>query len=271
MDLNLFFDKIKFPDYAREIVVNELKRNDYSKYNQYIENLTGQNAEKTYNELVEVFNDDDFFEILIIELLASLKIYEKYKQLGISDEIYFSTMGYYARYVKKSQKNSSKLRFNRAFWVWRHTSMQIFRVGQFEYEFTTYEDQNVISLHIPPDVVLTDDAMNDSFIKARQFVEKYYPNRNNDKIITETWLISPKLQQFLKPESNIRRFMSRFNVIKTVDHEYALRFLFDDELTFDFSKIDPKTLPEKTSLQRAVKNYYLEGGRIGAGYGILIE
>lgn len=271
MDINLFFEKTNFPTLAKEKIIQYLSNNDLYKFSKTIDKLTTKNAELAYNELVEQVGIENNFLILVIEILASLKVYDKYLKLGISDEIYFSTMQIFSRYVSESIEKNGVIGFDRAFWAWRHTSMQIFRLGTFEYEYTEYEGDSVISLHIPPDAILKDEEMTFSFNFAREFTSKYFPERKNDKIITETWLISPKLKELLGENSKILSFMDRFKVTKTVPHEGALKFLFGIKNTFDLSKVDINELPENTSLQRAVKNLYLKGERIGSGYGILIE
>ena len=158
MDLITFFDKTCFPIYAREVFENLINSPELSRYSGYVDKLADFNlAESAYNDLIELLgNDPDNLKITALELKACLIAYDKYKQLNISDEIYFSTMQFFPKFVDYYYKKNGKIGFNRAFWAWRQTSLRLFRLGTFEYEYTEYDGRNVISLHIPKDAVLKD-------------------------------------------------------------------------------------------------------------------
>ncbi len=71
--------------------------------------------------------------------------------------------------------------------------------------------------------------------------------------------MEPKLLLFLKPDSNIARFQSLFDIVETFDDDSYRLWIFK---TLDS---DPRHYPEQTSLQKALKQYLLEGHNIGAG------
>ena len=56
--------------------------------------------------------------------------------------------------------------FDRGWWAYRQTSMQIFRLGVLEYEFDRLEGESVIALHIPSDARLTAEAVDRSLEQA---------------------------------------------------------------------------------------------------------
>ena len=80
----------------------------------------------------------------------------------------------------------------------------------------------------------------------------------------ESWLLSPKLQKLLKPDSNILKFQNRFQIEKII---YPFRQA--EERVFGRVREDKEQYPESTSLQRAVKAMVLTGEDVGIGYGVI--
>ena len=92
----------------------------------------------------------------------------------------------------------------------------------------------------------------------REFCGKYFPEYENAKMICESWMILPALFELLDEKSNVLSFNKRFE-IESADYENkgVLDWFFPG-----YKKIS-KELPEKTSLQRKMKAYLLEGKRVG--------
>lgn len=68
----------------------------------------------------------------------------------------------------------------------------------------------------------------------------------------------------LPPNSNIRRFMSEYEIVESgmyADNAQAWR-LFDTEET------DPDKLPADSSLRRTYIQYFKSGGVMGWGFGV---
>ena len=77
--------------------------------------------------------------------------------------------------------------------------------------------------------------------------------------------MSQDLPEILKPESNILGFQSDFTPVPFRGGDASV-FSF----AFTTSGVTPEkipTLPENTSLQRAIKKRYLDGGHIREGAG----
>lgn len=115
---------------------------------------------------------------------------------------------------------------------------------------------NVISIHIPSETDFTPQSVDKSLDEARRFFKKYFPEYEYRAFMCASWLMSPALCDILKPGSNIVSFNKRFMKFTNLSQgEGAISFVFlQNPKTADIS-----ALPENTSLERAIKNYYMSG------------
>ena len=81
-------------------------------------------------------------------------------------------------------------------WLSLALRMKIFRLGRLQFE--PDEDRHVLHVHIPEGEPLDDAACGESFAIAEEFFGPEYTIFD-----CESWLLSPKLQKLLKPDSNI--------------------------------------------------------------------
>ena len=101
---------------------------------------------------------------------------------------------------------------------------------------------------------------------AKELFEKCFPDYPFKAFHCRTWLLAPQLRSILKPESNILSFQNRFiRVPYRSNGTECISFLYS---TLADIPEDWNDLPENTSLQRAVKAIYLDGGCIHEGEGI---
>lgn len=116
-----------------------------------------------------------------------------------------------------------------------------------------------VNLHIPSGVPFTPEALDETDQKIREFLATYYPEYKYRAFFCGSWLLDPQLADLLGESSNIVRFGKRFTPVCTKSDGYGVfRFAFlmpDKNFRFE-------DLSEKTSLQRAVKRYYLDGKAI---------
>ena len=206
---------------------------------------------------------------------------ERFRSWGIDEEIIHHTLSVLQRFTVEYKKEFGVFGFDRGFWAWRQASGRIFRLGALEYEYLTLTIRAsgftgipaatpVLTIHIPSGTDLSREALDDSYQQARAFYAAHpevclADGQPPQHIICNSWLLSPTLYQLLKPESGIRRFVDDFKICSSeAESKGCYHFLFmakDDA--------DPATLPENTSLQRAVKAHLVAGGGIGSGFGLL--
>ncbi len=140
------------------------------------------------------------------------------------------------------------------------------RLDKKEWKLIFSPTDNVLGIHIPPGGGFDKETMDKSFDRAKELFRKCYPDHPFKAFHCRTWLLAPQLQNILKPDSNILAFQNRFI-------RYPYRSNGKECMSFLFNLLtnDPENLndlPENTSLQRAVKAIYLNGGCIHEGEGI---
>lgn len=129
------------------------------------------------------------------------------------------------------------------------------------------EGDPVLRLHIPPDGKMTPEMIDESLVQAKVFAQSYFPEYAYKAFACTSWLIDPQLCKLLDSESNIVKFTKRF-------HPFTRKSQAEGVFNFIFHKPDMNfaiaELPENTSLEKALKEYYLSGGAIYELEGIII-
>ena len=134
------------------------------------------------------------------------------------------------------------------------------RLYKNEWEIALSQDDPTISVHIPAGVSFTEENLTAAYNDVLKIIEKSFPDFKPKAFICLSWLISTQLKDFLKPSSNILGFQSKFNC-KIPIHSNGLgviSFLF----LLPTTETDYTKFPEKTSLQKKIKEYYLSVGTV---------
>ena len=221
-------------------------------------------AERAERELEEWLRGEKW-GVLACLLLAAARAYEEYVRLGIPEKVYEDTMGCFVRFVKEHRALTGEWGFDRGWWVWRATTLRLFRIGALEYELI-FGEKRALSLHIPSDASLDPEACRFSHEAARAFFAAHFPACARAPVMCSSWLLHPALKELLGGESNIVRFQSLFDLVCVDDDDRSYR-------AFVFRRMDGDIAdyPEKTSLQRRLKEHLLQGGHMGAALGIWKE
>lgn len=249
---------------AVQAVGGELELSEAEAY--LVRMIRGEKAEAAYKDLDALLTEDtDHWKMLYCQLECARRVSDRYGEKGIPQDIFADTMKCFTRFLNECQKKNGRMFFDRGWWTYRQVSMRLFRIGNLEYEFEEHEGEKVIAVHIPSDADLSSGAVEESLEAAGRFFEKYYPDYPYEKYTCDSWLMSPVLKQLLPGESNIRSFQERF-VIKEVNREEKeyIEWLFQVPADTGYDE-----LPEVTTLQRSVKALLLEGGNVGAAFGVM--
>jgi hypothetical protein len=130
---------------------------------------------------------------------------------------------------------------------------------------TSIELDTCLSVHIPPRSKgpLTAEACDASYRRALEIFREHYPELDIKAIRCRSWMLSHELRELLPPDSNIITFQRKYAL-------YPINSGGNDVFTFVFRGFSGDTLdlPEETSLQRAIKRVYLDGGYIYESGGI---
>ena len=219
-------------------------------------------AASSYKSLEQKLGGDDM-GMLACQLRAAVRTRQLYREAGISDRVFLDTMGCFRRFLSETEQRTGKLCFDRGWWSYRQLSMRLFRLGELEYEML--QEPHAVSVHIPSDSHILPEKVDRSLEQLPAFLAEHFPGYTDAPVGCESWLLSPALRLFLREGSNIRAFQDRFFLIHVVDEapdvlEWLFRVPFGTPVS---------AFPERTSLQRDIKKYMLEGGTVGVARGIL--
>lgn len=225
-----------------------------------------ETAVESYRHLKTLLEEDkDNIKMLYCQLECARQVFDQYQKKHIKDTIYRDTMKCFSRFIEECKKKNGRMFFDRDWWTYRQISMSLFRIGELEYEFQKYEDENVIAIHIPSDANLSKGAVNASMKQAEIFFQTYYHDYKYEKYSCDSWLLSPRLKPLLSKKSNILSFQNRFHIVRENNEDKGyIEWLFQVPIDTNY-----KNLPAKTDLQKKVKEILLNGGNIGSAYGII--
>lgn len=239
---------------------------DFKTVQEELQKLKNMNTEKEARaHLNQIFPDDtDQIKMLTCMLICAVDIYQFYLTKGIPKQIYIDTMKCFTRFISECKNKTGKFAFDRAFWTARQINALLFRIGELEYEMTTINEKPIVSVHIPSDAIFTDEKCTESLNEAKKFFARFFPTFNGVDYMCESWLLMPELKTFLSKDSNIIKFQNRFEIKEVIyeDKEYL-------EWVFKTRNCEIKDLPEKTTLQRKLKDHLLKGGKFGSALGYL--
>lgn len=231
----------------------------------YLKGLCSTEYERAASELHGAIGEDEGgYKILSAMLEAALLSHAEYERRGIPEEVYFATMGCFPRFIREHMESFGVFGFDRWWWTGHQTSLTLFRLGALEYELCVVGEKKFVSIHIPSDADLSDEAVDASLAQARAFLKNFFPDYIEGEFECESWLLSPSLEKLLPADSRINRFRTRFEVLEFNENA-------DDYLVWVFKKgsLSIEELPEHTTLQRNIKAHVKKGGKVGAARGVL--
>lgn len=267
MDLFTLCGRIHLPGEIREKVMDYYKTADFGPTESLRERLKSRDTEaRARRELEEILEPDPGkIKMLTYMLLCGADLYHWYEEKGIPEEIFFDTMGCFSRFIEECREKTGMYAFDREWWTGRQISGNLFRIGELEYEMID-DGRKRVSIHIPSDAVLTREKCDVSMEAAESFFARYFPDYRDKDYVCHSWLLAPELKALLPEDSHILDFQRRFR-IQEVDYqgqEYV-------EWVFRTGNARVADYPENTCLQKSMKKYLQEGGKIGNGFGVWIK
>lgn len=268
MDLKKLCQEIKLQKEMVDQIEAFVANYDMDSLDLLIEELRDPNTSAdAQQKLKNLFADaaPAYIPQLTCQLIAAARNYVVFQEKGISDQIYFDTMGAFTRFCEETHKYSGNWHYDRHGWSYRQASMVLFRIGILEYEFMKRDEEPMISIHIPSDTVFSEENLDETFKEAGEFIGKFYPEHAHDRMFCESWIIAPKLRELLPETSGIIRFQNRFATIEeTSSPDACLHWVFHCNVQTPL-----EDLPEETSLQRKIKKLMLDGGHLYGGFGLV--
>ena len=167
MELEILFREIELQEKMAERVMSVLPVLSGEEIETQLKCLMNiKTAPDALAHLTALFPDEDGVGVLACSLLCACKAYKEYQKKGISDTVYFETMKCFTRFIDETQKRTGRLAFDRGWWTYRQISMQLFRIGELEYEFVEYEGRPALSIHIPSDAHFSRELVGESLFEA---------------------------------------------------------------------------------------------------------
>lgn len=217
--------------------------------------------------------------LLLIE--ASQRAREAFRQKSVPENIFWDTFSDLRCKALECKEIYDVWGTFVAFWYPIFYSGDLVKLGRLEYENTVYsrdepytvggftvkKGDKVKNVHIPSSGEPFDQAARlASYKKAYEFFKDEL-NGGPLVCVCHSWLLYPEYGKILAPGSNFVSFQQDFHIVEREEAEE-----FDDAWRLfgrDYHK-PLAQLPERTSMQRAFKKYFLGGGKPGEGAGILL-
>ncbi len=194
--------------------------------------------------------------------IAILSVHEKIHQSGMplgsagfedEQDCFSATFeetdtAYFGHPVKDFRTVREKERFEKADW-----------------ELILSPGEDIISVHIPRNADLSPEKVKIAYKDALAITKKCYPDYQPKAFICSSWLMDPTLEKILGEKSRISQFAAPYLRFpnKSAGKE-IFSFVFTPKEGENIS-----ALPERTTLERGLKEMYLKGEYIYAYTGML--
>jgi len=200
-------------------------------------------------------------------------LHNRFKQKGISDEIFYDTMRDLRYKLIECSLVYGKCGTFVPKWYKGFFDMKIFALGRLHFELTRmpfdYKDickkgHMVLSCHIPASGPLLLDEVEESFKLACDFFKISGPM----VVVCSSWLLYPRFyEEVFKKGSNLSKFYELFDIVES--NERAITA--DAWRVFGTLETDLDKLPQETTLQRNLLEFLKAGNSMGGGYGVLVR
>lgn len=220
---------------------------------------------------------------LLLYLCLTRKLRQRYAERGIDDAIWHDTVLDLKYKLEECKHVRGVCGMFVAFWMPGWFKMTRFALGRLQFEIVDFgreyqkdditlgKDSKVLNMHIPRSgQPLSKELYEDSFARAKQFFAGQLPSGQcpDGKVpfVCHSWLLYPRMNEFVSESSNVRKFMEEFEILSWDDSDGESLWCL-----FDTAERNPDRLPTNTSLRRAFVERLRSGGRVGWGYGILFR
>lgn len=209
---------------------------------------------------------------LYLQWLTDTK--QMYDSRGIPEEYFFDSMKDITIWCEDYLEKHGTPGFAEASWLGKSLRLEVIRIGRLQFEPTVLKQEvlldgelypsgtPMLDVHIAAGEPLEIEASLESMSRAPEFFKTYF-GREFKLFHCHSWLLSPDLKELLCESSRIIRFSKLFTVYKTDNEERQA-----EERVFGFISDDPNNYPERTSLQRSVKEHLLKGKTVPMGAGV---
>ncbi len=214
---------------------------------------------------------------MLLFVLMSRHLRTCYEREGIDDAIFLDSMSDLKWKLWECKLLHGFYGNGSGSWNALFFQMKLFALGRLQFEIRpfrrTYEKNGkrleptslVLGVHIPRTLTpFSQENCDESFARAKTFFEGHLGDAPT-AFVCNSWILFPEHEKILHEKSNIRKFMSRFDITesKYAEGYDGLWRVFDMEYTGNI-----EDFPEDTFLQKAYKDHLRRGGKTGSGFGV---
>lgn len=146
---------------------------------------------------------------------------------------------------------------------------EITRLAKSEWDVLYAPKDTLISIHIPSAGAFDSELVEKSLKEGKEFLEKLYPEKSFKGLMCISWLLAPELTELLKPQSNILSFRNRFKRFPVLCEGLDVFSFVYKMAVSSIDDVDLDSLPENSSLERNLKDYYKSGNLVHETGGII--
>jgi len=210
----------------------------------------------------------------IIVLFAGLdKMQQFYKAHNIPDKVFNDTVADINRNMGEAKLRNGKYVIESYIFNWlvRHMTNRVIHLGRLQFEAKRIDGNfglvntgdYVLNVHIPAGGRLPHDEILDAYKQAATLFMKLTPEITYKGFICESWMLSPQLKEILDANSNLIKFLNDYEIYHKDDDDSFYTYVYINKPS------NLQDLPEDTTLQSAIKQYLLSGGKIESGRGFI--
>lgn len=219
-------------------------------------------------------NDATGLTVLKLYLHWAIETLAMYEDLQIPQQYFWDSMKDIPIWCEDYLTKHGVPGFREWGWVAHGLRLEVIRIGRLQFEPSVLSHNvtihginypsgtPVLDVHIPTGEPLNPEAVLASISQAPEFFKRHF-GKHFSLFHCHSWLLSPSLKALLPEQSRIIQFQNLFTVYKTENEERQA-----EERVFGFLSDDPQEYPESTALQKAIKNYMLNGNEVMMGAGI---
>ena len=237
--------------------------------------FTTERIESNDDPYLWLFEQEDKLQGLLYALYKCEDFYNAGLSRNIDKDILINTLSEVKRYALEYYETTGKIGVLSIKWLGKILNGNIYRLGRLEFEmrdalhsaekFGLEKGDNVIGVHIPNNGgPFTPEVCEEAYALAERFFAKYFPEFKYTHYVCNSWLLDRTLKNFLKPESNIVKFMETFEPIYSKEAYSAFIYLFGRGVEAE----DLKRIVPKTSLQKAIIEHIQNGGKLYSTFGV---
>ena len=228
-------------------------------------------------EIAEITGISRYTVDMLFFLSCAAPMRELYRQKGIGEEIYWNTLSDLKNKLLECKSLHGIYGNFTNHWFPRFLRAEAFALGRLQYELKPFQLESygdllqqgdvVCNCHIPSSGPLLQEDVLESLKQAYRFYRPYH-RKGILPVTCHSWLLYPPVAECFGKDSNLDRFYRIFEILDETPDPANKNFWRVFSQAFS-----PETLPsapERSSLQRSIKQFLLRGGCMGNSWGMIL-